>query len=63
MIHLENIYKLNLQKIWYGSIKNVIQEQIKYHFGLRIYQYFAEENFNTFIPESKRKNTTSVYRS
>ena len=63
MIDIENITKSNLQKIWNGSIKNVSQEQIKYHFGLKLYQYSAGKNFDTFIPESKRKNITSVYRS
>ena len=46
MIDIENITKSNLQKIWNGSIKNVSQEQIKYHFGLKLYQYSAGKNLS-----------------
>ena len=62
MIDIENITKSNLQKIWNGSIKNVSQEQIKYHFGLKLYQYSAGKNFDTFIPESKRKNIMKLIK-
>ena len=64
MKDLVQLTNKNLTKIWNNQFTgiNVTQEQFKYHFGLRLFQYAAGKHFDLFLPRDKRKEITSIYR-